>query len=258
MQSDWTVRRTTATIIHMEESSLYLFLATVYGLLGAVLSASYALSPRLREAPAYHAVTGFLMLAASGLAVVGADIDFQRLAAFHFGARFFLFFAASLAYVPAAMFLILHYADLLLDRILSPGSRRPPPPSYPPDPQEQWHRVQAYLEGLAADPSDSGLRERLADLYAHMGFHDSAAYEYQKAAEWLERGYAHGHLLYKAACVLVERKRRTESAVILLRRIVRLYPKSYFAAYARRVLGAYEAGLQTPWDAGPPASSGAD
>jgi tetratricopeptide (TPR) repeat protein len=85
------------------------------------------------------------------------------------------------------------------------------------------------------------VRERLGDLYLRMGFFDSAVYEYQKAAEWVERGYAHGHLLYKAAWVLVERKKKTEAALILLRRIIRLYPKSYFAAYARRVLNHFEA-----------------
>jgi tetratricopeptide (TPR) repeat protein len=244
----------------MEETPLYIVVATIYGLLGAALSASYSLSPRLREAPAYHAITAILMLGASALAVLNADLDFQRLAAFHSGARFFLFFGASLAYVPAVLFLALHYADWLLERILSPGSRKSPPPRFPPDAEAEWRLVQTYLEGLAAEPSDSGLREKLADLYAHMGFHDSAAYEYQKAAEWLERGYAHSHLLYKAANVLVERKGQTESAVILLRRIVRLYPKSYFAAYARRVLSAYEANLGAPGARadglrGPPADS---
>jgi hypothetical protein len=54
-------------------------------------------------------------------------------------------------------------------------------------------------------------------------------------------------LLYKAAYVIVEKKKDTQGAVILLRQIVRLYPKSFFAAYARRVLNHYEAySLATP------------
>ena len=44
--------------------------------------------------------------------------------------------------------------------------------------------------------------------------------------------------------MLVERKKATEGAVIILRRIVRLYPKSYFAAYSRRILNHYEAHLE--------------
>ena len=104
-----------------------------------------------------------------------------------------------------------------------------------------WERIQNHMEALADDPTNVAAHERLGDIYASMGLHESAVYEYRKAAEWVGRGYAQGHMLYKAAHILVEKKRDIPAALILLRRIVRLYPKSYFASYARRVINHYEA-----------------
>ena len=97
------------------------------------------------------------------------------------------------------------------------------------------------MEALASEPSNAGMHERLGDIYASMGFYESAVYEYRKAADWLGRGYSQGHMLYKAAHLLVEKRRDIPAAILLLRRIVRLYPKSYFASYARRIINHYEA-----------------
>ena len=85
------------------------------------------------------------------------------------------------------------------------------------------------------------LRLRLAKIYSHLGYYTSSAYEYSKAAEWLPNGYAHSQVLYKAAYILVEKKGDATRAMTILRRIVRLYPKSYFASYARRIINRYEA-----------------
>jgi tetratricopeptide (TPR) repeat protein len=224
----------------MDGECLYVGVAMAYGLLGLAVSAPYTFCPRLREAPQFHAFTIVLMLLAALIASMGGRFDFRSFATFHLGAQFFLFLGASLCYVPAAVFLVLHYAERGLERALMAASTQEPPRP-PSTPEEQWKRVQAHLESLAADPTNPTTRERLADTYVQLGFLDSAVYEYLKAAEWLERGYAHGHLLYKAALVVVERKRDVAGAVILLRRIVRIYPKSYFASYARRILSHYEA-----------------
>src|SRR5262249_40369313 len=161
--------------------------------------------------------------------------------------KFFLFLGASFCYVPVVVYLLLHYWQLLLDRITSPGSRRRSPEHCgsrytsraSKDPEEnqaeKWERIQAQMELLSADPTNVAAHERLGDIYVSMGFHESALYEYKKAADWLGRGYAQSHMLYKAAHILVEKKKDIPAALILLRRIVRLYPKSCFASYARRV-----------------------
>jgi tetratricopeptide (TPR) repeat protein len=219
---------------------LYVIAAMTYGLLGVAISASYGLCPRLRDQPAFHAFTALLIVLALVLVSAAATLEFSRFAAVHKGTQFFLFLAAGLCYVPATVFLVIHYSETVLERITCPGSRREPGRA-PLREKEQWHRIQGLLELLAKEPSDSVAREKLADLYAHMGFVDSAVYEYRKAAEWLERGYAHGHVLYKAARLMVDRKSDIGAAVILLRRIIRLYPKSWFASWARRVLNHHEA-----------------
>ena len=128
----------------------------------------------------------------------------------------------------------------MLEKITSPGSTAPQPRE-PRGASEQWQAIRSYLEALAVDPSNAGIHEKLGDLYARLGHWDAAAYEYRKAAEWLDRGYAQGHVLYKTARILIEKKDDVTGAIILLRRIVRLYPRSWFASYARRVLSHWEA-----------------
>lgn len=224
----------------MGDWSLDLVRATVYAMAGCALSLAYRVSPRLREEPIFHGLTVFITLACLALVVAGEN-GAPPTNLPHAGTRFLLFFGASLFYVPAIVFVALRYWELALERILSASSRRNPPPRFPLSEKEQWKLVQSCLKALSSDPTNARIREQLADIYARLGFFDSAAYEYQKAAQWLERGYAQSLLLYKAAHTIVERRKRPEAALPLLRKIILLYPKSYFAAYARRVLNAYEA-----------------
>ena len=116
--------RSTDTIRGMDSSSVYLVVAVIYGLFGAALSSAYHVSPRLREEPAFHAFTVILMIVATGLALAGSRIEFTHSPVVHSGARFFLFVAASLAYVPAVLFLVLHYFEHGMERVLSAGSRK--------------------------------------------------------------------------------------------------------------------------------------
>ncbi|MEC7922999.1 MAG: hypothetical protein VX496_06325, partial [Planctomycetota bacterium] len=48
-------------------------------------------------------------------------------------------------------------------------------------------------------------------------------------------------LMYRAVYICVERRMSVKNALPLLRRMIRLYPRSYYAAYARRILNRYEA-----------------
>ena len=216
----------------------YLLVAMSYAFLGCALSTIYYVSPRAREEFVIHLLTMLVMVFATGMALFTARADSGN--AFDAGTRFFLFLGACLCHAPVAIYIILHYGDALLEAMTSPGSRKGPP--RPPEGvREEWRRIQGHLEALAVDPSDVGAHERLGDIYGRMGHFDAAVYQYLKAAEWLERGHTQAQILYKAARIIVERKKDTRGALILLRRIVRLYPKSCFAGYARRVLSHYEA-----------------
>lgn len=225
----------------MSEVALYVAIAGVYALLGLVLSLVYYLVPRLREAPVVHALTLVVLGLAGLIATLGTSFEFESLATYHRGAQFFLFFGASLFYVPVIVYLLIHYWDLLLERLTSPGSREGAPRHRPRSHRQEWANIQACLEELAQDPTNTGAHERLGDLYAGLGLTDSAVYQYQKAADWLEAGLLQSQLLYKAARLLVDRKKAVPAALPLLRRLVRVYPKSYFASYARRVINQYEA-----------------
>lgn len=229
----------------MSEAVLYVLVAGIYGLLGACLSAAYYFAPRLRTEPLFHLLTAIVLLLAGLVAVLVSSIDFESLAAYHKGAQFFLFFGASLLYVPVIVYLLLHYWDLLLERITSPGSSKEPPQG-PLTQKEEWQRIQSCLEVLALDPTSASAHERLGDLYSSMGFLDSAVYQYHKAADWLDTGYAQSHVLYKAARIQVERKKDIAAALVVLRRIVRVYPRSFFASYSRRVINHYEAHNAAP------------
>jgi len=224
----------------MAAAYLYPILAIVYALCGVACSAPYFFCPRLREEPLFHLATAVGTLFSFSIATLGASLDFGSNAAFHFGAQFFLFLGGSLCYVPAMVYLVLHYSERLVENLTAPElDERDGKDNLTSE--QAWVRVQACLESLAMDPANPTTHEQLGDLYNRMGFWDSAVYQYRKAAEWLERGYAQAHLLYKAAYVIVEKRQDTRGAVILLRQIVRLYPKSFFAAYSRRVLNHYEA-----------------
>jgi tetratricopeptide (TPR) repeat protein len=218
----------------------YLWVAMTHALLGCAVSTIYCLSPRAREERLVHLLTALAIVFGTGLALFAARVDSDRLNAFDAGVRFFLFLGACLCHAPVAVFILLHYGEALLEAMTSPGSRKGPPRP-PRGVREEWQRIRSHLESLARDPTDAAAHERLADIYARMGHFDAAVYQYLKAAEWLERGHMHAQLLYKAARITVERKKDTRGALIVLRRIVRLYPKSCFAGYARGLLLRHEA-----------------
>ncbi|HZN60701.1 MAG TPA: hypothetical protein VFD71_21685 [Planctomycetota bacterium] len=224
----------------MQDAAFYFVVAAVYALVGAVLSVAYYAAPKLRSEPVFHAMTLLVMVLACLVVALGATAEFETFGAFHRGLELFLFAGATLLYVPVIVYLMLHYWGLLIECILSPGSRKESQRA-PQGRREEWQRIQACLETLAVDPTSAPTHEKLGDLYTGMGFLDSAVYQYQKAANWMETGYGQASVLYKAARVLIEKKSDVRGSLGILRRIVRLYPKSFFAAYARRVINQYEA-----------------
>jgi tetratricopeptide (TPR) repeat protein len=97
------------------------------------------------------------------------------------------------------------------------------------------------MEALGKNPIHPFHRRELAETYLRLGMTTSALSEFQKAASCLEQGYEHAYLLFKTAHLMVDEIGDIPSALPTLRRIVRLYPKSYFAAYARRIINHHEA-----------------
>ena len=219
----------------------YFVAAVLYGLLGLVVSAVYICCRNLRQEPVVHAVSAVLVGLSTVVAIFAAteELSLSYLPNVHVGTRFFLFVSAGLCYIPVVLFLGLHYFNVLMGGLLdSRGARGQE--EREETPKEQIKKVRAYLAILAREPSNTGVRERLGNLYARMGFLDSAVYEYRRTSDGLTRGYAHATTLFKAARIL-DKKGDLDKAVPILRRLVRLYPKSYFAAYARRVINRYEA-----------------
>lgn len=217
----------------------FALVAITYAVFGSSLSAFYVYCERLRSEPAVHLVTLVMTFSATSLTVLALSSDpYQSILTS--GVHFCVFLVAALFYVPCFVFLCIHYMGLLLDRILVPGKRGVRPDG-PRTTKEWWDLLRGTLDALSEEPNNVRLRLRLAGIYRRLGYYDSAAFEYSKASEWIGRGYAHGHVLYKAAYTLAEQKKDLAKALPILRRIVRLYPKSYFASYARRVINRYDA-----------------
>lgn len=97
------------------------------------------------------------------------------------------------------------------------------------------------LQEVQERQTDPVLRGQLIDLYLSLGDADSASYHAYALVEMLPRGHAHGFALYRLAQILAERQKRLDAAQPYLRRIIRLYPRSFFASYARRLVNQYEA-----------------
>jgi len=218
----------------------YFLVAASYALLGIALSALYYFSSKARDEPVVHLLTFPLICLSTGLAVVSTSVELQTSGYYQRGMWGYALLAASLFHTPVIVFLILHYWEVLIARVTS-APRGAGKGKGPRGEKQIWLAIKARLEVLASKPGDVRAREELGNLYATLGHHESAAFEYRKAADWLDKGYAQSYLLYKAAHILIEKKGDVDSAVILLRRIVRLYPKSCFAAYARRILNRHEA-----------------
>lgn len=94
---------------------------------------------------------------------------------------------------------------------------------------------------VEARPTDANLRSQLIDLYLGLGDADGAMYHAYVMIELLPRGHAHAYALYRLSQILAERRNRLDAAQPYLRRIIRLYPRSFFASYARRLVNQYEA-----------------
>ena len=101
--------------------------------------------------------------------------------------------------------------------------------------------LEEKLEEVQKHPTHPTLRSQLIDLYLGLGETDSALYHAYALVEMLPRGHAHGFALYRLSQIIAERQKQLPQAQPYLRRIIRLYPRSFFASYARRLVNQYEA-----------------
>lgn len=101
--------------------------------------------------------------------------------------------------------------------------------------------LEEKLAEVQLRPTHPTLRSQLIDLYLGLGETENALYHAYALVEMLPRGHAHGFALYRLAQIIAERQKRLPQAQPYLRRIIRMYPRSFFASYARRLVNQYEA-----------------
>ncbi|HLU48353.1 MAG TPA: hypothetical protein VK116_09725 [Planctomycetota bacterium] len=155
-------------------------------------------------------------------------------------AQSYFLLCAAMFHVPVVVYVLLAAWSRLLERVTNP-TRRQRKRLRPESESHERHRIEELRRALATNPIDPSIRRELAESYLRLGLFDSAIGELRRTAECVDRGYEQADLLYKAARILVDTKNDVRGALPILRRIVRLYPRSYFAAYARRVMNHYDA-----------------
>ena len=105
----------------------------------------------------------------------------------------------------------------------------------------QGRLLETKLKELERRRTDPTLRRELIELCTKMGEYDHALYHAYSLVGLLPRGHPHGLALYRLCQILVDQLGRLDAAQPYLRRILRTYPRSYFASYARRLINHYEA-----------------
>lgn len=106
--------------------------------------------------------------------------------------------------------------------------------------------LQSKQVELEANPLDPRLRRELILLYLGRNEPQQAIYHSYALVELLPYGASHALALYRLCQLLVgprstRNRRELKIAQPYLRRLIRLYPRSFFASYARRLVNQYEA-----------------
>lgn len=222
------------------DSTGCLIAAAAYGFLGLFLSYVYYRAARLREAHQFQRLTLLVILLGASVTFLVTSRGPEELVLYRAGIEGYLFLGASVCHLPVLVYILLSHWSSLLERLTSPAIRQEKQ-AKERTPEEDWKLVARCREALLLDPLDAKRRYQLAEAYLRLERVDHAVGEFQRTIECLERGYEQAYLLFRTSRLLVERQADPGSALPLLRRTIRLYPKSYFAAYARRVVNQYEA-----------------
>lgn len=212
---------------------------------GALMTFAYICFERLREDPwlKLGSVAWLLMC-------LGAYLQQLPDGATNQAVTYWAYMAAFSGSLPVLLYVGAGAVSTVMEQ-LSLGSR-------PIDPlhtqRARWHRklrralrrgdlrlLETKLTDVGDRPTDPVLRSQLIDLYLGLGDVENALYHAYALVELLPRGHAHGYALYRLAQILVEQRKRLDAAQPYLRRIIRLYPRSFFASYARRLVNQFEA-----------------
>ncbi len=215
----------------------YVIACSVYAAAGFCTASVFLCSKTLRSNS--WAQAGALLLSFVSAIPAVAVSAMEYYPEFHLSFQGLLFMAASFCHAPVWIYIALFHGS----RLVTSFSRGPAgsAPEKERSRVAEWKLVEECLADLAGNPLDACRREQLADSYLRLGAIDSAISEYRKAADSLDTGPEQARLMYRASYICVERRLSVKNAVPLLRRMVRLYPRSYYAAYARRILNRYEA-----------------
>ncbi len=215
----------------------YVIACSVYAAAGFCTASVFLCSKTLRSS--LWAQLGALLLSFVSAIPAVAVSAMEYYPEFHLSFQGLLFMAATFCHAPVWIYIALfHSSRLVTSFSRGPAGSRPEKDL---SRAEEWKLVEECLADLAGNPLDACRREQLADSYLRLGAIDSAISEYRKAADSLDTGPEQARLMYRASYICVERRLSVKNAVPLLRRMVRLYPRSYYAAYARRILNRYEA-----------------
>ncbi len=232
----------------------YVYGAGGYAVLGLGMALAYRLGPNFRQSSWVHLATvaisalGLLPALAVALADEGTLIG-RTFGEYHRSARGLLFLAAGFCHMPVWIYIGVFHAGRWIEHLhtrTADGGPETPKKTR----RQEWEAARTHLEALAKNPLDARRREALAESYISLGSIEGAIREYRKAIECVDRGYDQSRLMYKAIRLVVEKQGGTEEALPLIRRLIRLYPKSYFSAYARRVLNQYETHRVDPRSSG--------
>ncbi len=215
----------------------YVIACSVYAAAGLCTASVFLCSKTLRSS-SWAQVGALLLSFASAIPAVAVSA-MEYYPEFHLSFQGLLFLAASFCHAPVWIYIALFHGG----RLVTSFSRGPvgSAPEKERSRADEWKFVEECLGALALNPLDACRREQLADSYLRLEALDSAISEYRKAADSLDTGPEQARLMYRAVYICVERRMSVKNALPLLRRMVRLYPRSYYAAYARRILNRYEA-----------------
>lgn len=220
--------------------STFLLAAAAWAVMGLVLSAAFYRWKSSSEAPRLQLLAVGLSLGCGAPLLVTETVSSGAELHLRVGSESFVFLAASLCHLPLIVHVALCHWNRILEAAMSPGrkdGRRGRRPSL----REEWKTIRTQLENLARRPLDVRSRSRLAEAYLRLDMVDPAIGELRRVVECTDRGYEQANVLYKIARLLADRKNDLPAALPVLRRIIRVYPRSYFAAYARRVVNHVEA-----------------
>ncbi len=210
---------------------------------GAGLCFVYVLFPNLRRNPWIQGLTWvYLAIAFSWYSLQVPMVETEAMLA-----HYWLYLVSFIAYMPVVTYLgaaFLEGSIALFGWSNDRENRR----------LQRWRKrlltttrkrdrrmLERKLKELKRSPTDPVIRRELVELYLSRRDFEHALYHSYALIELLPQGHSHAFALYRLAQILVDQMGSLQAAQPFLRRIIRCYPRSFFASYGRRLVNQYEA-----------------